>query len=682
MKKITLVSSILFLLVIGSIFKNWFLPWYIIGGDWPFFFPENIQSFSFLPPLWNSVQGNGFGGPTITYALDSYLYITAWLFTSLFSIPWPIIYKVFWFGMFIFLAIFSAISLQKKLFPKLSYQYYLLGSLIYVTNTYILMVVGGGQMGFALGYAIAPLVLNTFIALIDKKDRDFFTSLLAGIVLSLQLLFDFRVFYITLIVIGLYVIVHLYNVKYWRNAAIYGLVIPFVVVLLSHAYWLLPLVFTGKGTVAQLGSGYTTTDAVTFFSFATFENAFGLLHPNWPENIFGKVGFMKAEFLLLPLLAFSSLLFLTNKTDKKIKTTILYACFIALFGIFLAKGANDPWGISYTWFFEHIPGFVMFRDPTKFYILTALGYTLLIPISLWLFTQKASQLKNKTIKKFFVYFSIPLFLVVWVFLIHEAVLGQLGGTFRQHAVPEEYNKLKNMLVNEKQFSRTMWLPKTQRYMFVNQNHPAVEGNMVLQATNSAAMVNRLKQKDTKKKLQGMSIKYLIIPADSEKEIFLKDRRYNDAERRLMIAQLSQIRWLKRDPNFKELAVYKLDTVKERFWMEGTRSVVYDSISDTTYKLTISSGAAEKLIFNESYSPHWEITVNNTMLNNVRFGIFNSYVIPESKKPTEAILTYSPIIFSLAGRVISLVSILIILYCLYKYKVRKRRIDVLKSEKNN
>ena len=37
-------------------------------------------------------------------------------------------------------------------------------------------------------------------------------------------------------------------------------------------------------------------------------HALSLLHPNWPENLFGKVYFLQPEFLILPILAFSAFL--------------------------------------------------------------------------------------------------------------------------------------------------------------------------------------------------------------------------------------------------------------------------------------------------------------------------------------------------------------------------------------
>jgi len=79
-------------------------------------------------------------------------------------------------------------------------------------------------------------------------------------------------------------------------------------------------------------SGNTTT-------YSKFENTISLLQPNWPENIFGKAYFMRPEFLILPMLAFSALLFI-HKAQKEKRELIVFFVIIGLLGAFLAKGRD------------------------------------------------------------------------------------------------------------------------------------------------------------------------------------------------------------------------------------------------------------------------------------------------------------------------------------------------------
>ena len=164
--------------------------------------------------------------------------------------------------------------------------------------------------------------------------------------------------------------------------------ISVLIAVLVHSFWVLPVALGGS-SAAALGEEFTNPGMLKFLSVADFSHAISLLHPNWPENLFGKVYFMQPEFLVLPVIAFASLLFI--KPTTKNKQLITYFSLLALIGAFLAKGVQEPGGAVFQWMFAHIPGFVMFRDPTKFYVYIALGYSILIPFTLERITKKSSQ---------------------------------------------------------------------------------------------------------------------------------------------------------------------------------------------------------------------------------------------------------------------------------------------------
>jgi hypothetical protein len=239
------------------------------------------------------------------------------------------------------------------------------------------------------------------------------SPLLAGLVLALQVMFDVRISYITMLAVFLYYLFFLarqvnYSVNLIKLKAqssclagrqakfkatkslkvfilnlLFIFIIPIGIAGLLHAFWIVPLLITRQNPAEQLGSFYTTAEAVRFLSFAKFENTISLLHPNWPENIFGKTYFMRPEFLILPILAYGSLLFVYKTKDLRLKTYVLYFAMLGLLGAFLAKGANEPFGEVYLWLFGHFPGMIMFRDPTKWYTLVAISYSMLIPFTSW-----------------------------------------------------------------------------------------------------------------------------------------------------------------------------------------------------------------------------------------------------------------------------------------------------------
>src|SRR4029079_9609109 len=157
-----------------------------------------------------------------------------------------------------------------------------------------------------------------------------------------------------------------FNSKNLFRSILYLFIIPGVITFLLHFYWIFPIIMMGRNPASDLSDIYTSSQSLAFFSFAKLENAIGLLHPNWPENIFGKVAFLRPEFLLLPIFAFSSLFFV-EKEDKAKKILLLSLILLSIISIFLAKVTNEPFGEIYKFLFNAVPGFVMFRDSTKWY---------------------------------------------------------------------------------------------------------------------------------------------------------------------------------------------------------------------------------------------------------------------------------------------------------------------------
>lgn len=670
MKKLDYFSLIFLIVFLGVVFKNWIVSPQIIGGDWPYLYQESVDLFAFPLPAWSSLHGNGLGGTILLYSLDSYLAFTGWFFSAVLHIPWPIVYKIFWFGLFLFLGGYSLWWLLKKLFPQLSVVYRTIGVIIYLTNTYILMVMSGGQLGFGIGYACAPLVLGSFIVLIDsllvkKTDNKVLlrNSFIAGGALAMQFLFDFRIVYMMIGAILLYSLLQLpYVLRNKRNlvsSLLFVCLIPGSIVILLNAFWVFPLLFIAQTAVAQLGAAYTGTNAVSFFSFAEFENALGLLHPNWPENIFGKVGFMKPEFLLLPLIAFSSLLFIKGKKN----ILVIYFCLLLLLASFLAKGANDLFGGLYLWLFETIPGFVIFRDPTKWYVLIAVSFAVLIPFSL------AEIVKLKSLKKYNTIF-IGAFFAFWLFLIHPAILGQLGGTLKQWEVPQEYISLKEKLLSDNNFYRTLWVPRQHRFTFASEKHPSMEAEYLFVATDSATLAKKLQSSTTEKYLSESGIKYVIIPYDPYANIFLDDRKYSPKKRDEYEKVLDAVPWLKKVQDGK-ITLYETNTYKDLFtFKDDNAEIQYRYHSPTDYSLKLKNRQSETLIFSQTYSPYWKLFLDGREIQSKNDQGMNSFVLPATQDVHEAKLQNSLTQYYLIGQIISLITVLILSYLLLTKRVTK------------
>lgn len=149
-----------------------------------------------------------------------------------------------------------------------------------------------------------------------------------------------------------------------------------------------------------------------------------------------------------------------------------------------------------------------------------------------------------------------LFISFWLFTIRQAVLGQLGGTFALHSVPEAYVALKNFLVTQPEFSRSLWVPRQSRFAFSSSLHPAVEAQPLFAATSSAMFLDYLRNFNAREKLASISIRYVIVPSDPLGEIFVEDRRYDNRKRKEFVDGLDKIFWLEKLP-FVGIDVYQI-----------------------------------------------------------------------------------------------------------------------------
>ncbi len=667
--KLNIFSILFFGFIFISVFHKWFFQGEIIGGDWPYLFKESLNNYHFLVPSWNVWQGNGLGGTNPIYFLQSFENITIF-FANFLNIPWSIIYKIFWFGFFIFLSVASSTYFINAILGKLMLWQKLLGAIVFTTNTYILMLVDGGQMGIALAYSIAPLVLAKFIKLVDhinSSNKNFQLALLAGLTLSLQVLFDPRIAYVSMIVVAIYAALKIKsNISNIFYLAFYVFVIPGIIVVLLHIFWILPLLSFSQDLYQRFADSDNSLGMVKFLSFSDFSQSLSLLHPNWSENIFGKVGFMKPEFILIPVIAYSSLLF-------KFKGKVIFFALIGLLGAFLAKGANPPFGELYLWSFENVPGFGMFRDSSKFYLLIALSYSVLIPFGIYSicewFNSKLKSQNSKLQFKIQNYLPIILFLLLiiyWAFLIRPAVLGQLNGTFKKHEVSKEYIDLKDFLYKQPEFFRTLWVPRQQRFTFFSNVHPSVEAGPLFNATSSAEVIRELRKTDANEYLSYLSVKYIIVPYDSLGEFFLTDRKYDKTIPEKIYKNLETIPWLKKIDGFGDIVIFEVPSPKDHFWLEKSGKIFYKMISPTQYTVNASAIHDQKLIFSEQYNPSWVAKIGDKEIKSEKTPEnLNSFALKKGDYGLEVIFLQDKAYNY--GRAISFVTFLIVLFFIFKYR---------------
>ncbi len=664
------------LLLFILIFNTWFYPNIISSGDFSFISASRLQDVSLMPYAWGwNLAVGGLGAFVSPFSWLHYVEVVPLMFAKAFSLNWSLVERIFYFYPLLVALIAIPSFVFKKFLPTAKFAF--LSTLIFSLNTYILMLMGGGQIFISLSFAIAPLVFYLFLIPFSKKKL--FFSFLTGLIFSLQAMLDLRIAYVTIFAFLLYLLFNIDFSKKFLLRIIYCLIIPLFVTFLIHSYWIIPTLVLRTNPLSELGQIYTSFGAVKFFSFATLENTISLLHPNWPENLFGKVSFMRPEFLIIPLLAYSSLFFIKN-IERKIKKYIIFFAVLGLVGAFLAKGANDPFGFIYIWLFDHVPGFIMFRDPTKWYLLIAISYSILIPFSVGKIYEYLSNLKrfsffnlsyqNKS--SFLIKILNPknIFLLTVViyllFLINPALFGKLSGAFKSASVPNEYIELEKYLSSDKNFYRVIWFPTVQRFGYYSNLHPAIPAREFFKEADDKLLVEKFKQKETQRTLTNSSVKYIIIPYDSQGEIFLKDRKYNNNLYLFTLEQLKSTPWLKNVKQIGKIYIFEIENYKDHFWTDSKNlSIKYERINPVSYKLYLGNVKSnDKLIFSEKYDKNWTLQVPDSTKNisySVPYNnVFNSFNLKQEGSYT-AQLYYKPQIYVTIGIIIGFITLVFLLF---------------------
>lgn len=606
--------------IIFYVFQRWFLDGVLSATDFTFLYSERLGEYSWLPSAWSEAFGNGIGGVTFaSLNLDLYLHIGIRLFVFFFHIPWNVAQRILFFWPYVLVGSAAAYYLISPLLKDKRLA--VIGVMVYMANTYNLMIAGGGQVGLMMAYAVAPFVLGSVMR---KNPIIFAISSIAFII------FDIRYAYILYACIACYVFFVVSEKD--RLSLVRRFFLPSLWVVAANLFWLIPLIFSPS---FGLPEGYGDQRWLRYLSWAEFSKTFSLLHPNWPENIFGKTYFMKPEFLLLPVVVFSPFLWGSFKTyvHKRIYT---FFSLLIMIGALLAKGVNPPFPDIYNWLFVHLPLFNGFRDPTKFYLITALSYAILIPLAIDFFEANIASFRRSGVAVAIKFLRIS-FIIFWgVIILTPFWQGSVRGTFERVTIPAEYTRLERLIQSDPQFSRIMSIPWRQRFVFQSEKHPLVNLSDILKSSDFETILDAVRDPEFEHTLRIHSVRYIVIPIDSMEEIFLTDRNYDETKRLNFIKQVDALPYLTRDTSFKNLVVYEYKKYPGHFYIAyenndfirqpeiRTRPTLYFvDIKDVSRPIT--------LYFSEAYDPGWVLWDGEKYIPSERteYGL-NSFTLDTTK----------------------------------------------------
>ncbi len=641
MRYLKIIVAFLFIFI----FRHWLLKINIpiVSGDLNYFFKENLVNYFRFPPAWETFRNGGLGGRTFFF-LAPYYYLIPMGFLGKF-LSFAIVERIIWFFPALIFSFIGPFYLYKKIFKNNNYAFF--SSLIYGLNSYFLMIVSGGQTSVFLAYSFLPFAFLLFLLAYEKSKVDYI--IFFSLAFSLMIIFDLRFAYLLLFIIFSFFLFNIFvNIRQSKKTVIKFLKIfafVFMIAFFIHSFWIVPILISGSTGVDISNQVYTSKEALKFFSFADLSSSLSLFHPNWYENIFGKISMINPLFIVFPLLIFSSLLFINKQRQVK-KMVLFFAC-LAIVGIFFSKGINEPFGKIYLFLFKYIPGMNMFRDPTKFYSLICLGYSMLIP---WTIYNLDRRMGKKNVLN-----AGVVFISIFIIILMPAIKGNIKKSLILSSVSNDYVKFKDFIISKDASFRTFWLPSTQRFTYYDDEHPVMSADFwtiddycedpfcSLKISNLdkeyfqcpenehcyPADFSYLANKEVLKIFQELNVKYLIVPFDTEGEIFVKERQYDEQARQKLINFITQTGFYKPIEGFEKLKVFSLENPpRGLFWTDSNSNLSFQMVNSTKYIVKINNKEPVDLVFSESFDENWEAKINDKIIRSKERNKLNSFFIEQ------------------------------------------------------
>lgn len=445
---------------------------------------------------------------------------------------------------------------------------FIAASMFYLLNTYFILLVDGGQITIALNYVLTPfLIYHAFVYFEKGSNVNLMYSL---VILLLMSVFDVRIFLQILIIYFIFLVLNIreYRFTIIKRYVIYGVLSGFLIIF-YHSYWILPTIVM-RGEVFP--SGFASSSDLDFL------NSYSQLHvlfassPNWYKNIFGQLVLPLWYLFIIPIVVFLPVL-----RKPKNKNVVLWLL-IAMTGIYLAKGVNPPLGRVYIFLFENIPGFGFFRDSSKFMLLVALAYSILLGYSFDILASVLSK-NNLILKKKHL---LIIFSALLIITVTPVFLGKMTGVISRPSNEKEYYTVAEVLSTDLNFGRTVWIPSVSPLGFSSTTHPSVSMKTLIDKRPFAAGIvgtyetnNFLRDAPHTGELLDISgIKYLAYPFPDYRRTELKtdNIEYYD----YFSTQLKELPWIDNELFGPPVRFFSTKSSQDRFFIAPNSFVIVGS----------------------------------------------------------------------------------------------------------
>jgi hypothetical protein len=289
--------------------------------------------------------------------------------------------------------------------------------------------------------------------------------------------------------------------------------------------------------------------------------------------------------------------------------------------MFLAKSTNPPFGFIYEFLFTNFPGFFMFRDASKFYLMILIGVSVLLGISIKLLNEKFKKHQK-------VILCGALLLIVLSY--YPFLLNQPFATLDPKPTPDDYVELKNWILSQDEdyFAYFMpWFPTT---AFNNKDHPWLTFNAFSNNLRyffhiyvpSTTLVNKSKYVND---VFGLyNIKQVVLLRDPEVKKFTGGLSFEEYERILASQGLNE------SARFGNFSVYEINnpstevfSVKNPIYIIGGLDSLI-SLSQLNYSLSNNLFFFNTINSNFEFNKSDLIIFNNKSLNELVFSLYDDY----------------------------------------------------------
>jgi len=587
---------------------QWLLPGIRVAIDFPRASEALLKYSMNLPFVWSETGAEGIGEYSSFFLWNWPLSFTVGILANL-GLSFIFLEKYIFIASIFIIGTVGIWKLSKYL--HLSNFACLVSTALYLLNTYLMLLIDGGQLSIALAYTWFPIC---FLSLDRAINRKLNFKIFTGIAIAILGFFDVRFIYILIFLAS---IRFLYELMFISKKDLFefclkwvksGIILSFIVLGL-HFYWLYPLF------KAPLSSQiYQVFTRVSYLSTVNIGHSLLMLAPHWFMNIFGKITPLRFEFILIPILVLLAPVLRIKNRD------VGFWLVVMVISLFLSKGFSEPFPQIYTWLFNHVPGFSLFRDSTKFFFLVTLSYSVLIGIAVDEISRKLKLLKRARIVILVVLISDL------IFLLRPIWFGQMTGIFSPPQFQKEYSQLSTILENDKAYGRVFWIPFFPPLGYSDLNHPRIEASRATQKRLFAVgtkgtyeTFNFLRESSYMGEIFDVAgIEYIVYP-------YLDQRRDNMHPDNIkyyytFLDQLSKRPWLEKVEDLP-IPLFKVREHQDRFfitsnvwWAIGSDNLLNEATKSARLKLFKNA-----LIFAEEYPglstrldelPNAKIILNN------------------------------------------------------------------------